>query len=170
MREDREWDYKQTIGFNPLPGDDDPEFHGEVPNDAKGYAAYRRKAESTIQQYLGLEDIGMRISFNCEGKSPNGQPLRLPGQSKEHTGCSPVCACNHVIHHDPENPAHVHFVPVSKESVLGYYLCDICYRSMRNHRLNIGKEVCMKCSRCVLEALMKMEEKRPGRIVNHLSD
>lgn len=166
----RNWDYTQALGFNPLPGADDPEFGGKVPTDSKGYARYRQKTEQSIEENLGMCNMMMRVSFNCEDRLANGTPIRLPGQKKEHTGCSPVCACNHVIHHDMENPDSVHFVPISKGSPLGYYLCGICYKSMCNYRLDIGKEVSMKCSRCVLDAIMKMEQKKPGRLINHLAD
>ncbi len=166
----RSWDYTESLGFNPLPSADDPEFGGKVPTDSKGYARYRQKAEQNIEDCLGMSNMMMRVSFNCEGRLPNGQPIRMPGQSKEHTGCSPVCACNHVIHNDQENPHHVHFVPLSKDNPLGYYLCEYCFKSMQNYRLDIGKEVCFKCSRCVLDALMKMEQKKPGRLINHIID
>ena len=169
MREAREWDYRQTLGFNPLPDETDPEFQGEVPTDAKGYAAYRRKAEQNIEQHLGMSTV-MRVSYNCESRAPNGQPIRCSGQSKEHTGCEPVFACNHVIHNDEENPHDIHFVPLNRDTTLGYYLCSYCYKSMLNYRLNIGRDVCGKCSKCVLEALMKQEAKKPGRIINHLAN
>lgn len=169
MREAREWDYKQSLGFNPLPDETDPEFQGEIPKDAKGYASYRKKAEQNIEDHLGISTV-MRVSYNCEGRLPNDQPIRMPGQSKEHTGCAPVFACNHVIHNDPENPHFIHFVPLNKETTLGYYLCDYCYKSMTNHKLIIGREVSGKCSRCVLDALMKQEQKKPGRMINHLAE
>ncbi len=159
----------------PTPGDlasqqNDP-FEGEIPDDAQGYRQYRdhyeKKMDDMITDTKTMQKQGfMQHGINCESKAENGQPLRMNRKRPEHEGAGIVCACDHVIHHDPVNPAGVHFVPTSRGGTAGYYLCPSCFNSLQRKRFDIGKHVSMKCADCVLEAIEEIQRLRPDRLFN----
>ena len=169
----RRYGLKQNI--LPTPGDlasqeNDP-FDGEIPDDSQGYREYRNHYEAKMDRMVTDTETGMKQGFmqhgiNCEDKASNGQPLRMNRKKKEHEGAGIVCACNHVIHQDPVNPAGAVFVPFNRGGNSGYYLCPICFKSLQAKRLDVGRQVSMKCADCVLEAIMEINKLRPERLHN----
>jgi hypothetical protein len=159
----------------PTPGDlashqNDP-FEGEIPDDAQGYRQYRdhyeAKMDNMITDVKTKQKQGfMQQGINCEDKAANGQPLRMNRKKPAHEGAGIVCACNHVIHQDPVNPAGVYFVPFKRGGTAGYFLCPICHKSLLAKRLDIGTQVSMKCADCVLEAIEEIQKLRPERLHN----
>ncbi len=155
-------------GHNILPQggeteEEDP-FCGEVPQDAAGYTAYRRFFESKMDRMIGGAKT-MSLHANCED-IVDGRHVALHHQKPEHMGSGIVIACNHVIRHDPYNPEGGKFYPLKRGRNAGFYLCNTCMRLEERHKLNFETAVSMKCARCVLEAIMDVQVKFPGRWIN----
>lgn len=160
---------KPFTGHNILPmggetEEQDP-FCGEIPQDTQGYTAYRRFFEKKMDDCIGGAKT-MSVHANCEIVTPEGRLKGLHHQKPEHMGAGIVMACNHIITQDPENPEGLKFYPLSRGKSCGFYLCKTCMRLEEKHRLDFMKYVSMKCSKCVLEAVMKICENHPDRFIN----
>lgn len=162
-------DLRPYIGKNILPmGGETPEqdpFCGEVPDDAQGYSAYRGFYEQKMQQMCGGSKFIM-IEYNCEVTDEHGKQRSVAGKKPGHRGAQPVIACHHVLNQEPEHPDGVEFAPFSRGSAGGMFLCPSCVRALERHRLNLGTDVSMKCSKCVLEKIMEIGKYHPGKLVN----
>ncbi len=165
---DTNMDLKPYIGRNilPEPGDVTDPFCGEVPNDAKGYSQYRSHYEGVMDDVMAMQD-GMKLTleFNCETTSENGEMRRMSGKKPGHEGAGVVYACHHVIHQDQVNPDGIEFVPTKRGSGGGYYLCKICSKALERRRLPLT-QIYGKCSKCVLETVMRINATHPHRLVN----
>ncbi len=144
--------------------EDDP-FCGEVPDDNQGYSAYRSFHEAKMNKLIGGSKQ-ISIHINCETQGEGGRPIAMRSQKPGHEGSGIVIACHHVIHQDPHNPEGVRFYPLYRGEGSGFFLCKTCMRSEERHKLNFDTGVSMKCAKCVLEAIMKINETHPDRLIN----
>ncbi len=140
-------------------------FCGEIPDDARGYTAYRRFYEQKMDDMIGGAKT-MSLHANCAIQLPSGREGSMREQKPEHMGAGIVMACNHVIYQDPHNPEGIKFYPLSRGRAAGFYLCKSCMRLEERHRLDFGTAISMKCAKCVLEAVMKLHEQHPDRLIN----
>ncbi len=143
---------------------EDP-FCGTVPDDARGYGAYRSFHEAKMNKLIGGSKQ-ISIHMNCEILDKNGRPCKLHEQKPGHEGAGVVIACPHVIHQDPSNPEGVRFYPLYRGEGCGFYLCKTCMRLEEKHKLNFDYGVSMKCAKCVLESIMRINETHPDRLIN----
>ncbi len=159
---------KPFTGHNILPRggeteEEDP-FCGQVPQDSRGYSAYRRFFENKMDEMIGGAKT-MSIHANCED-IVDGRHVALHHQKTEHMGASIVMACNHVIRCDPHNPEGGRFYPILRGRNAGFFLCKTCMRLEEKKRLKFEVAVSMKCAKCVLAAIMDNEARFPGRWIN----
>ncbi len=144
--------------------EEDP-FCGEIPDDPRGYGAYRSFYEKKMADAIGGAKI-MTIKYNCEGYDKNGRRVQFKEDLPGHEGSGCVIACPHVIYQDPHNPEGVRFYPLSRGEAYGFYLCKTCMRLEERHRLNFETGVSMKCAKCVLGSILKINETHPDRLIN----
>ncbi len=168
----KQMDLTPWLGGNVLPtGGETPEqdpFCGEVPNDRQGYSQYKTFYERKMQEMMGQQGT-MSQHMNCEVWDERGNPLKLNRQIDEHRGAGVIISCSHVIYQDPVNPEGVYFYPYSRGSSNGYYVCKSCFNLAERRRLNMGTQLHMKCSMCVLESIERIAVKFPDRLVNLIS-
>lgn len=167
--QNRQMNLKPFIGSNILPmggetEEEDP-FCGEIPQDARGYTAYRRFFENKMDSMIGGAKT-MSVHANCEEVTADGRLISLHHQKPEHMGAEIVIACNHFIVQDPTNPKGGKFYPIKRNRNVGFYLCPTCMRLEEKHKLNFETGVSMKCARCVLEAVLKISAEHPDRFIN----
>lgn len=155
-------DYSRILGAN-IQDENDP-FGGKIPSDPKDYGVFRKYYENKMMEVLGGQGI-FKVTACCEDIGPNGQPLRRRGPKPEHMGANMCFGCDHAIHQDPVNPEGIYFVPLERGSLQGYWLCSICFRSLKRHRLDLN-DIHVKCSACVLETVMRVFEQHPDRVIN----
>lgn len=162
-------DLRPFTGHNILPQggeteEEDP-FCGEIPQDARGYTAYRRFHEQKMDALIGGAKT-MSIHFNCEDVDERGRHVSLHHQKAGHEGAGVVIACNHFMRQDPTNPEGGKFYPLSRGRNFGFYLCKTCMKLEERHRLNFETGVSMKCSKCILDAILKISQNHPDRFIN----
>lgn len=154
-----------TIGnILPVGGETEEQdpFHGEVPNDSAGYAAYKRFYEGKMERMMKQQGF-MQLGMNCEDIA-TGKALHH--QLPDHAGSNIVIACNHVIHQDPHNPEGVKFLPFHRGAGGGLYLCMTCMRLEERKKLNWDRDLNMKCAMCVLDTVMRINSTHPDRLIN----
>jgi hypothetical protein len=164
-------DLRKFIGGNILPmggetEEQDP-FCGEVPDDAVGYAQYRRFYEAKMQTMVGQMGT-LKQLMNCEALDEQGRMVRVNGQLPGHEFAGIVIACPHVIHQDPVSPEGIYFRPFTRGSTNGIFICKTCFRLDERHRLNYGLHLSMKCDVCVGQSLERVAALFPDRVVNLL--
>ena len=178
---DKDFDYRPMLGSNILPGMDSPidraletsiNPYGAPPKNDKDYRAYRGYYEGVMdkmRQMQGMQtDEGfIKFSASCEWKDDKLNPIHGRGKMRDdHKGCDFVFGCFHIIHTDPVNPEQVYYVPFNRVSPNGYYLCKTCYRLLERYKLNIWREVCVKCSKCIGEAMTERVNKNPELFID----
>ncbi len=161
MPPEKQLDLRQFGMPNILPtggesAEDDP-FCGEIPDDMRGYASYRSFYEKKMNDMIGGTKT-MQLKINCEGWL-NGRRTQFHEPKLGHEGSGVVIACNHVIFQDETNPEGVRYYPLSRGGGAGFYLCKTCMRLEETG-------VSMKCAKCVLDSIMKINETHPDRLIN----
>ena len=163
MKDQNTHSYKHLIGRDIVTENDPNCPFKKPPKDPKDYRIYRAYYENIYNQITdGASQGFIKLSVNCETKDAKLRPMRLRKQKPEHFGCSFVFACNHVIHQDPENPEGVTFVPFSRGSPTGFYLCGTCLRLYEGYKLDM-ESVKGKCALCVLDSVQEIIKKKPDR-------
>ncbi len=164
----RNEDYSNILGGNVLDSSDP--FGGQVPTNRQDYGIYRKHYESRIVDLLGSLHTGfIKVVTTCEGRSSNGQPIKLQQNKPGHFGADGVIACDHALHQDPVHPEGVCRIPI----IVGgqphgiYYLCRYCARQMKEKKYPMHKfedNLRLKCSKCLGEVLEWLDREHPDKL------
>lgn len=154
-------DYTQMLGANIDQGKNDP-FGGEVPKDARGYAAYRSYYEQRAMDIMQGQGM-FKMTTTCEGRDAKGNRIVLRKPKEGHFGGGIVLACDHILVHDELNPPHVYFVPLHRGTG-GYWLCGTCFKLLNNYKFDMDFGIHAKCEQCMQEALDSIGKGFPDRL------
>lgn len=170
---DQSFDYSHIIGRNILKGDGQKEQWSKPPRDEKGYRAYRGHYENVMKNVAAMGGVQegesfIKMSAICDQRDPKTMmKVRRSTQKKEHMGSNMCFACDHVYYCDPVKSEDVWFIPFegsqSQSFDGGYFLCNTCWKLLNKYKLDIYRDVCIKCALCVSEAVSRMMFKDPSK-------
>lgn len=172
--QDRNYDYRQMLGYNLLPTRDQDPWHGETPTNERDYRAYKAYHENfmratALAQGIESDEGFIKFTATCSARDAKGNPIIMRKQRDEHYGADVCFCCAHVVLPDPVHPEPIYLLPFDGKmrdeteagASSGYLLCGTCYKLMEKRKLNLGRDLCGKCVMCVAEAVTEVIQKDP---------